>query len=60
MAYDNIVREGENAVNHHFLLFPKCFQPCKRKIAVPKTNLICCLETVLTHYQTTTFWTGQN
>ena len=24
-AFENIVEEGENAGNQHFLLFPKCF-----------------------------------
>ena len=23
--FENIVEKGENAGNHHFLLFPKCF-----------------------------------
>ena len=25
-SQENIVEKGENAGNHHFLLFPKCFQ----------------------------------
>ena len=26
-AFENILRKGENADNHHFLLFPNCFLP---------------------------------
>ena len=29
--FENIVREGENAVNQHFLHFPHCFQPYQRR-----------------------------
>ena len=29
--FENIVGKGEDAGKQHFLLFPKCFQPYKRK-----------------------------
>ena len=27
MPFENVVGEGENAGNQHFLLFPRCFLP---------------------------------
>ena len=30
MAFENIVRKGENAGNQHFLLFPQCFLSYER------------------------------
>ena len=29
--FENIEGKGENAGNQHFLLFPQCFQPHKKK-----------------------------
>ena len=31
---ENIVRKGENAGNQHFLLFPQCFLPFLKQLAV--------------------------
>ena len=31
-AFENILEEGENAGNEHFLLFPKCFLPFQSQI----------------------------
>ena len=33
-AFENIWGKGENAGNHHFLFFPKCFLPSARLISV--------------------------
>ena len=37
--FENIVEEGENARNQHFLLFPHCFLPIPKKISVFKLHL---------------------
>ena len=42
--FENIVGEGENAGNQHFLLFPKGFLSCKRQISLS--------EQALTQYHT--------
>ena len=33
-AFENIVGKGENAGNHHFLLFPQCFLPKEKQIII--------------------------
>ena len=48
--FENIVGKGENAGNHHFLLFPQCFLPTPKRISVFKLHLFC-------HLQMLSIWT---
>ena len=45
-TFENIVGKGENAGGQHFLLFLKCFLPCKREIASFEPQWSC-LQNVL-------------
>ena len=38
--FENIVGKGENAGNQHFLLFPKCFLPIRKRISVFRLHFI--------------------
>ena len=49
--FENIVGEGEIAVNQHFLLFPQCFLPFPKQFSVVQTHLFCCLQML-------SIWTG--
>ena len=42
--FENIVGKGENAGNHHFLLFPQCFLPFSKQISIFWSHLFCCLQ----------------
>ena len=44
MPFENIVGKGENAGNHHFLLFTQCFLTIPKRISVFKLHLFCCLQ----------------
>ena len=36
---ENAGRKGENAGYQHFLIFPQCFQACRKEIAAYKPHL---------------------
>ena len=38
--FENIVEEGENAGNQHFLLLPQCFLPCQGEISDKFRSLV--------------------
>ena len=43
-AFENILGEGENASNQHFLLYPKYFLPFPQKISNFESHLFCRLQ----------------
>ena len=51
-TFENILGEGENAGNQHFLLFPKCFLSFQRNILFNfMQHLVCHLQNALNHKQ---------
>ena len=42
--FENIVENGENDSNQHFLLFPQCFLPFPKQISIFQSHLFCCLH----------------
>ena len=42
--FKNILGQGENAGNHHFLHFPQCFIPFPTQIPIFHLDLICHLQ----------------
>ena len=42
--FKNIVRKGENADNHHFLLLPQCYRPISKRTFVVNLPLFCRLR----------------
>ena len=51
-AFENIFGKGENAGNQHFLLFPKCFLVCQRRIELfePRSTIMLSIKTCLQFY----------
>ena len=41
MPFENAVEEGEDAGNHHFLLFQKCFLPFPKQVSIYSYFVIC-------------------
>ena len=46
-AFENIVETGENAGNHHFLLFQQCYLPFQEQISSFESHLLCRLQMLL-------------